>query len=103
MEGRKSSLATGWMLLPHTISAAAFLGSFAIIGMAGADRTDADLMLGLTGFAASAFALITTLATLILHPWGRASARNWIGLAAHIAATLAVLVLANAWLGANAA
>lgn len=92
-----------WMLVPHCAALAAFIFAFIIIAQTGTNRTDADFYLGMTGYIAAVFALITTVAAFIGHSWRKGRMIEWLLLALHVIGVALIMILGSAWLGAHIA
>lgn len=87
-----------WLLVPHGLAAAAFVGAFAAMHVTGTNRSDPDRWLGVAGYALSLLALLATAVMLFLFPYKAAVKWEWAAFAAHFLLLIALAVLGVLWI-----
>lgn len=100
---QSAGLLSAWLLLPHLVSAAAFLAAMVWMNAVGTNRSHTDLTLGLIGYGSGGLALIASFGALGLHPWRTATTRQTLWLVVHLPALFIVLALGFYWLALHIA
>ncbi|MEM8663160.1 MAG: hypothetical protein AAGF49_03435 [Pseudomonadota bacterium] len=90
-------------LAVHAVSVVAFVLADAVMMVSGTNRTMADLYLGMGGFVFGALAIATTITAAFIVALKPHRRHEWPWLFAHLAAVVAVLGMASAWMAMHIA
>jgi len=92
-----------WLLIPHLVSTVAFLAGIALVFHFDSNRSATGRTLGTIGGTAAAWALLATIAALILTALGRTPRPRLRIVLAHLASLILALGLGGFWLGMHIA
>jgi hypothetical protein len=85
-----------WLLAPHALSTAGFLGALGWMMAKDSNQTPLDLNLAVAAFAALAVAIATTVAGIVV-VFRRGLKRQWPWLLVYLVALVLPLILASGW------